>query len=140
MRILRKTDLYELLEFPVHGDHDGSLVALEKGADFPFEIKRVYYVWGTAANVVRGHHAHKELEQVIVVTSGRCDFTLDNGRERQTVHLERPNEGLYIRGNIWRTFSNFSPDCVVMVLASLHYDESDYIRDYDEFLKAVGGK
>jgi len=137
MKTLQKTDLYELLEFPIHGDHTGSLVALEKGNGFPFEIQRVYYVWGTAANVTRGHHAHKELQQVIVVTSGSCDFTLDNGREKQTVHLDKPNVGLYIKGNIWRTFTNFSSDCVVMVLASLRYDEADYIRNYDAFLKEV---
>ena len=138
MKIVKRTELYELLEFPTHGDHNGSLVALEKGDDFPFEIQRVYYVWGTATQVTRGHHAHKALEQVIVVTSGSCDFTLDNGKEKQTVHLDKPNVGLYIKGNIWRTFTNFSHDCVVMVLASLHYDESDYIRNYEDFLKVVG--
>ena len=137
MNVIRKTDTYELLEFPVHGDYQGALVALEKGADFPFEIKRVYYVWGTQSNIVRGHHAHKELEQVIVVTSGSCDFILDNGIAKDTIHLDKPNVGLYIKGNIWRTFTNFSPDCVVMVLASMHYDESDYIRDYNTFLKEV---
>lgn len=137
MRVIAQTELYQLLEFSVHGDHAGSLVALEKGDDFPFEIKRVYYVWGTAHDAVRGHHAHKALEQVIVVTSGSCDFILDNGREKQTVHLDSPTRGLYIKGNIWRTFTNFSPDCVVMVLASVHYDASDYIRSYDEFLKVV---
>lgn len=139
MKTLAKTETYELLEFPVHGDHSGCLVALEKGNDFPFEIKRVYYVWGSAASVVRGHHAHKELEQVIVVTSGSCDFTLDNGRVKETVHLDSPNRGLYIKGNIWRTFTNFSPDCVVMVLASMHYDATDYIRKYEEFLSKARG-
>lgn len=138
MKILQHTELFDLLEFPVHGNHEGSLVALEKGDDFPFEIRRVYYVWGTAADVVRGHHSHKELEQVIVATSGSCDFTLDNGREHQTVKLDKPNVGLYVKGNIWRTFTNFSPDCVVMVLASMHYDEADYIRDYEQFLKLCG--
>jgi len=137
MKILRETGRYQLLEFPVHGNHQGSLVALEKGADFPFEIKRVYYVWGTDAQVVRGHHAHRALEQVIVATSGSCDFTLDDGCVKEVVHLSRPNEGLYVKGNIWRTFTNFSPDCVVMVLASMHYDEADYIRNYDEFMKDV---
>lgn len=140
MQILRKTELYELIRFPIHGDHTGSLVALEKGDDFPFEIQRVYYVWGTDANVVRGHHAHKELEQVIVVTSGSCDFTLDNGFAKETVHLDSPSVGLYIKGGIWRTFTNFSSDCVVMVLASLHYDEADYIRSYSEFMRGIGSK
>ena len=126
------------MSFPVHGDYSGSLVALEKSEDFPFEIKRVYYIWGTQKDVVRGHHAHKRLEQVIVCVSGSCDFILDNGTMRETVHLDSPNLGLYIKNNIWREFTNFSPDCVVMVLASEHYNEADYIRNYNEFLRSVG--
>ena len=128
---------YDLLNFPVHGDYDGSLVALEKGADFPFDIKRVYYIWGTSKNAIRGKHAHKKLEQVIVCTSGSCDFILDDGHERTTVHLDKPSQGLHIKSNIWREFTNFSPDCVVMVLASEHYDESDYIRNYQTFLQEI---
>ena len=125
------------MHFPVHGNHKGSLVALEKGVDFPFDIKRVYYIWGTQKDMVRGKHAHRKLEQVIVCTSGSCDFILDNGKERKTVHLDSPAEGLHIQSNIWREFTNFSPNCVVMVLASEHYDENDYIRDYDDFLNEV---
>lgn len=128
---------YSLIDFKVRGDHNGSLVALEKGEDFPFEIKRVYYIWGTAKDAVRGRHSHRNLEQVIICTSGSCDFILDNGRERTTIHLNKPYQGLYIKHNIWREFTNFSPDCVVMVLASEHYDESDYIRDYTVFLNEV---
>lgn len=128
----------ELISFPVHGDYSGSLVALEKGKDFPFEIKRVYYIWGTQKDVVRGHHAHKQLEQVVVCVSGSCDFILDNGTKRETVHLDSPTQGLYLQNNIWREFTNFSPDCVVMVLASEHYTEADYIRNYDEFLRSIG--
>ncbi len=128
---------YQLIKFPVHGDHTGSLVALEKGEDFPFDIRRVYYIWGTDKNAVRGKHAHRKLEQVIVCTSGSCDFILDDGHERETIHLDNPTEGLHIKNNIWREFTNFSPDCVVMVLASEHYDESDYIRNYDDFLESV---
>lgn len=127
----------ELLSFPIHGDYSGSLIALEKGTDFPFEIKRVYYIWGTAKDVVRGHHSHKKLEQVVVCTSGSCDFILDNGKCRRTYHLDSPVRGLYIKSNVWREFTNFSPGCVVMVLASEHYNEADYIRDYDEFLRSV---
>ena len=70
---------YQLLDFPVHGDHGGNLIALEKGKDFPFDIKRVYYIYGTKPNIVRGKHAHKNLEQVIVCVAGSCDFVLDNG-------------------------------------------------------------
>lgn len=129
--------MYKLLNFPIYGDHTGKLVALEKGDDFPFDIKRVYYIWGTEEKAVRGKHAHRKLEQVIICTSGSCDFILDNGKNRETIHLDNPAQGLYIKHNIWREFTNFSDDCVVMVLASDHYDESDYIRDYETFLEEV---
>lgn len=128
---------YDLIDFKIRGDARGSLVALEKGTEFPFDIKRVYYIWGTNKNVIRGRHAHRNLEQVIICTSGSCDFILDNGHERTTVHLDKPYQGLYIKSNIWREFTNFSPDCVVMVLASEHYDEADYIRDYQTFLSEI---
>lgn len=128
---------YDLINFKVRGDRTGNLVALEKGEDFPFDIKRVYYIWGTDKDAVRGKHAHRKLEQVIVCTSGSCDFILDDGHEKALVHLDKPSQGLHIKSNIWREFTNFSPDCVVMVLASEHYDESDYIRDYNQFLKEV---
>lgn len=126
-----------MLEFRVRGNYEGKLIALEKGEDFPFSIKRVYYIWDTAAQVVRGRHSHRRLEQVIICVRGSCDFTLDDGRERQVVHLDNPARGLYIKSSIWREFTNFSPDCMVLVLASEHYDESDYIRDYEQFLAEV---
>lgn len=129
--------MYQMLDFPIHGNYQGKLVALEKGADFPFDIKRVYYIWDTAADVVRGKHAHRRLEQVIICLSGSCDFILDDGTERVTVHLDNPAQGLHIKHNIWRELTNFSPDCVVMVLASEHYDEADYIRDYEQFKEEV---
>jgi dTDP-4-dehydrorhamnose 3,5-epimerase-like enzyme len=127
--------MYALLNFKVHGNHEGKLVALEKSDDFPFEIKRVYYIWDTAHDAVRGKHAHRKLEQVIICSAGSCDFILDNGKHRETVHLDSPAQGLYIKHNIWREFTNFSKDCVITVLASEHYDESDYIRDYNQFLE-----
>ena len=129
---------YQLLDFPIHGDHNGNLIALEKGKDFPFDIRRVYYIWGTKPNTIRGKHAHKNLEQVIVCVSGSCDFVLDNGQTKEMVHLDNPSEGLYIKHNIWREFTNFSKDCVLMVLASDYYSEEDYIRNYDEFKLGKG--
>ena len=129
--------IYELLNFPVYGDHDGCLVALEEGENFPFDIKRVYYVWGTRDDMVRGKHAHRRLEQVIVCVSGSCDFILDDGQDRAIIHLHTPTQGLYIKSNIWREFTHFSPDCVVVVLASECYDESDYIRSYEQFRSEV---
>jgi len=129
--------MYNLLNFKVHGDYSGNLIALEKGEEFPFDIKRVYYIWGTDKNAIRGKHAHRKLEQVVICTSGSCDFILDDGKERTTIHLDNPTQGLHIKGNIWREFTNFSPDCVVIVLASEHYDEDDYIRDHQEFLDVI---
>ena len=131
---------FSLLHFPIHGDYSGKLVALEKGDDFPFDIKRVYYIWGTQKDVVRGRHAHRNLEQVVVCTSGSCDFILDDGEHRTTIHLDNPAVGLHIKSNLWREFTNFSPDCVVMVLASEHYNEADYIRDYQQFIKEKNEK
>lgn len=130
---------YEVLDFLVRGDSTGSLVAIEGDKNIPFGIKRVYYIYGTEAGVVRGRHSHKILQQLIFCPIGSCDFILDNGTSRETIRLQRPNQGIYIKGNIWREFTNFSADCVVMVLASEHYDESDYIRDYQAFLNSVGG-
>ena len=124
--------MYELF-----GNYQGKLIALEKGDEFPFDIKRVYYIWGNEKNVIRGHHAHRKLEQVMVCVAGSCDFILDDGREKVKIHLNDPSQGLYIKHNIWRTFTNFSKDCVVMVLASEYYDEADYIRDYNLFLNEV---
>jgi len=128
---------YDVLNFQIRGNHDGSLVALENSKEIPFDVKRVYYIWGTKRDVVRGRHAHRKLEQVIICVAGTCDFILDNGTEKETIHLDDPSKGLLIRHNIWREFTNFSPDCVIMVLASEKYDESDYIRDYQTFLDNV---
>ncbi|OPZ78068.1 MAG: TDP-4-oxo-6-deoxy-alpha-D-glucose-3,4-oxoisomerase [Alphaproteobacteria bacterium ADurb.Bin438] len=126
---------YKLVDFRTFGDNRGNLVTIEAEQDIPFKVNRVYYIYGSEKEIVRGKHAHKELEQVIFCASGSCDFILDDGKERVTVHLDKPNQGLYIKNNIWREFTNFSEGCVVMVLASNHYDEADYIRNYDDFLK-----
>lgn len=129
--------MYKLENFKVHGDHAGNLVALEQGSDFDFDVKRVYYIWGTEKNAIRGRHAHHNLKQLIVCLSGQCDFTLDDGKKRETLHLCSPTQGLYIENFVWREFTEFSRDCIVMVLASEHYDAIDYIKDYGQFLDIV---
>ncbi|MCD8045508.1 MAG: FdtA/QdtA family cupin domain-containing protein [Clostridiales bacterium] len=121
--------------FQQHGDDRGQLVALEEGKDIPFAIKRVYYMYDTGEGVRRGFHAHKSLEQILICIHGSCRILLDNGRERETVFLDKPYEGLYISNDIWREMYDFSPDAVLMVLASDWYKESDYIRNYEEFLR-----
>lgn len=128
---------WKKINFDVKGDERGSLIALEACDNIPFEIKRVYYIYGTHSNVIRGKHAHKKLKQVIICMSGSCDFILDDGVNRETVHMNKPDQGIYIYDLIWREFTNFSNNCIVMVLASEHYNNADYIRDYNEFLKEV---
>ena len=123
--------------FQQHGDERGQLVALEEFKDIPFEIKRVYYMYDTGEGIHRGFHAHKKLKQILICIHGSCKVLLDNGEEKKIVSLEKPYEGLYIAHNMWREMYDFSPDAVLMVLASEYYDESDYIRDYDQFLNSV---
>lgn len=123
--------------FQPHGDERGQLVALEEFKDIPFTIKRVYYMYEKMEGVVRGHHAHKSLEQILICIHGSCKIRLDNGIEEKVVPLEKPYEGLYVANNMWREMFDFSSDAVLLVLASELYDETDYIRDYDEFIKFV---
>ncbi|MBS9784588.1 MAG: FdtA/QdtA family cupin domain-containing protein [Oceanivirga sp.] len=119
------------------GDERGKLVALEGLKNIPFEIKRVYYIYGTKLNVARGFHAHKNLQQVAIAVSGSCKMLLDDGVNKEWVTLDSPNKGILINSMVWHEMHNFSEDCVLLVLASEHYDESDYIRDYDEFILEV---
>ena len=123
--------------FQPHGDDRGQLISLEEYNDIPFRIKRVYFMYDTEEGVIRGNHAHKKLQQILVCIHGSCKIRLDNGKEKKVVVLEKPYEGLYVSNDMWREMYDFSPDAVLMVLASEIYDESDYIRDYDEFLEFV---
>ena len=129
--------LIKTINFQPLGDERGSLVALEGNKSVPFDIKRVYYIFGTKEGVSRGFHAHRNLKQIAVCATGSCCFVLDNGKQREEVVLDKSTIGLLIDDLTWREMYDFSPDCVLMVLANEHYDESDYIRDYQEFLKAV---
>ncbi|MFC2767496.1 sugar 3,4-ketoisomerase [Mitsuokella sp. oral taxon 131] len=123
--------------FQPHGDARGQLIALEELRDIPFRIRRVYYMYDTGEGVVRGKHAHKSLEQILVCIHGSCKVRLDNGQEQKIVPLEKPYEGLYVGSNMWREMFDFSPDAVLMVLASELYDEADYVRSYEDFLNMV---
>ena len=126
--------------FQPHGDDRGQLIALEEFKDIPFEIKRVYYIYDTVDGVRRGFHAHKELEQILICVHGSCKILLDNGTEKEIVLLDKPHEGLYISNDMWREMYDFSDGAVLLVLASKVYDESDYIRNYDDFLAFVNNK
>lgn len=126
------------IEMPIKGDERGSLIALEAFNQVPFEIKRVYYIFGTKESVSRGFHAHKALRQVAVCVSGRCRMILDDGISREEVWLDRPDKGLLIDKMIWREMHDFSDACVLLVLANEHYTEDDYIRNYSDFKKLFG--
>ncbi|MCU4622095.1 WxcM-like domain-containing protein [Acinetobacter radioresistens] len=128
--------LIKLIDLPSLGDQRGGLVAIESNQSIPFEIKRLYYIFNTT-NQSRGYHAHIDLKQVAVCVKGSCRFILDNGHAREEVTLNSPTQGLYIEALTWREMHDFSDDCVLLVLASEHYDENDYIRDYQDFLKEV---
>lgn len=123
--------------FPPHGDERGQLVAIEALKDLPFEFKRVYYIYDTNDGVRRGFHAHYDLEQILICVSGSCKIHLDNGFETEEVLLDKPYEGLYIANNMWREMYDFTEGAVLLVIASRPYEESDYIRDYNDFIKMV---
>lgn len=127
----------ELVDLKVIGDNRGSLIALEQGLNIPFAIKRVYYIYNTLSEVSRGFHAHRRLEQMAICVSGSCNIVVDDGATRQQVRLDSASKALIIRNMIWREMHEFSDDCVLLVLASENYDESDYIRNYDQFIKEV---
>ncbi|HEA3124823.1 MULTISPECIES: sugar 3,4-ketoisomerase [Aeromonas] len=127
----------KILPLQPHGDERGSLVALEEGKNIPFQVKRVYYMFNTKGGVRRGFHAHKTLKQVAIAVRGSCRFLLDDGQERIEVMLDNPAQGLVIESFMWREMYDFSEDCVLMVLADQLYDESDYIRDYSQFIEVA---
>ena len=132
--------LIKLIDFPSLGDERGSLVAIEGNKNIPFDIKRVYYIFDTQQGVARGFHAHKKLKQVAVCIAGKCRMLLDNGNTKENVWMDSATKGVLIEDMLWHEMHDFSDDCVLLVLASAHYDEDDYIRNYDEFIKIAKGK
>ncbi|HIF9375637.1 TPA: sugar 3,4-ketoisomerase [Photobacterium damselae] len=126
--------LIKLIEFNRLGDDRGALISLEQNKNVPFEIKRVYYIFDTKEGIARGFHAHKELQQIAICVKGSCRFLMDDGHKRAEVILDKPNQGILIDVMQWHEMHDFSHDCVLVVLASDYYDETDYIRNYDDFL------
>ncbi len=119
------------------GDERGALVVAESNINVPFSIERIYYIFNTKQDVPRGFHAHHGLKQVAVCLSGSCRMLLDDGQCKEHALLDSPVKGLVVDKLIWHEMYDFSEDCVLLVLADAHYDEADYIRDYDEFLGVV---
>ena len=115
----------QLYKFTPHGDDRGQLIAIEALKDIPFDVKRVYYIYDTKEGVRRGFHAHKSLQQILVCVHGSCKIHLDDGKKAEEIVLDSPEKGLYITSDMWREMYDFSPDAVLLVLASEHYNESD---------------
>jgi dTDP-4-dehydrorhamnose 3,5-epimerase-like enzyme len=127
-----------LLEFPQRGDARGHMVVVEGGVDVPFEIKRAFYIYGSDAGVVRGQHANRRTEFVLINVAGKSKVKVLDGRGNEAVFcLNRPHTGIYLPKMVWKDMYDFSPDSVLLVLASEHYDPEEYIRDYGEFEKEI---
>lgn len=135
---MKLEEQYKILKFDEFGDERGSLVVAEgSGKDIPFEIKRVFYMYGSDPTVVRGQHANRKTEFVLINVSGTSKVKVDNGVEQAVIELNRPRMGLYLKTMLWKDMYDFSPDSVLLVLASEHYDGEEYIRNYEEYLKEM---
>lgn len=128
---------HHLVDLPRFVDDRGSLAVIESGREIGFLARRVYFMFGAAAGSARGAHAHRKLEQLIVAMHGSFEITVDDGRGRLRYRLDLPTRGLYLGPMVWREMANFSADSSCLVLASACYDEADYIRDYDSFIREL---
>lgn len=125
----------KMIDFQTHGDDRGSLVVAEYNKELPFVVRRIYYIYGVSDGKRRGYHSHRKLQQIYIAIHGSVKVDLDDGVTKQMVELSSADKGLFIGHNIWREIYDFSPDAVLLVLASDEFSESDYIRSYDEFVK-----
>lgn len=131
-------DKYKILEFPDLGDERGNLVVVEGNDSIPFDIARVFYIYGSDDTVVRGQHANRKSEFVLINVSGTSKVRVTDGTEECIIELNKPRMGLYLSTMLWKDMYEFSADSVLLVLANTHYDGSEYIRDYDAYLQEMG--
>lgn len=125
----------EIIDLKKFGDDRGTLIPIEKGSNSPFEVKRVFYVYGTKPSKPRGAHANKNSEFLLIALNGSCKVKADNGKEQKIFELNSSDKALYLEKMTWKEMFDFSKDCVLLVLSSEHYDANEYIKDYDEFIK-----
>lgn len=129
----------QMLEFPQHGDERGHLVVVEGISDIPFEIKRIFYIYGSDPSVVRGQHANRKSEFVLINVAGKSKVKVKDGEGNEAIFcLNRPHTGIYLPTMVWKDMYDFSEDSVLLCLASEHYDNTEYIRDYGEFCNEIG--
>ena len=131
-------ELYRMMTFKDLGDERGKLVVIEGELDIPFKIERCFYIYGSDCEMVRGNHANRESEFVLINVAGQSKVKVTDGVQSAYVDLDLPRKGIYIPRMIWKEMYDFSEDSVLLVLASTHFDENEYIRDYDEYLKIMG--
>ena len=131
-------EMYKIIEFDELGDERGNLVVAEGESDLvPFLINRIFYIYGSDSQVVRGQHANKKTKFILINVSGTSKVKLDNGKETRIIELNKPKMGLFIDTMLWKDMYDFSPDSVLLVLASEHYDSEEYIRDYDKYIEML---
>ena len=136
--MLKHTEV-QMLEFQQEGDERGHLVIVEGMKDVPFDIKRIFYIYGSDSTVVRGQHANKKTEFVLINVSGQCKVRTEDGKGNEKIFLlDRPHIGIFIPQMVWKDMYDFSEDSIILCLASEHYDPEEYIRDHDAFIKYVG--
>ncbi|MBO5564289.1 MAG: FdtA/QdtA family cupin domain-containing protein [Lachnospiraceae bacterium] len=129
---------YRILELKEYGDEKGNLVVAEgEGLDIPFDIKRVFYIYGSDGDIVRGQHANRKTQFVLINVAGTSKVLVDDGRKKEIIELNKPRMGLFLDTMVWKEMYDFSPDSVLLVLCSEHFDETEYIRDYDAYLQEV---
>ncbi len=128
---------FKIVNFEIHGDENGWLVSIEENKNVDFDIKRIFYIFGTKKGIIRGKHALKKGKQLLISVSGSCKVLVDNGTEKQIITLDKPNKGLIIEGMVWREMYDFSEDCVLSVISDHYYNEDDYISSYEEFINLV---
>ena len=132
------TEQCKVLNFADLGDERGKLVVVEGAKDIPFKIERVFYIYGSDSEVIRGQHANRESEFVLINVGGTSKVRIDNGHSEAVIELNKPMMGLYIPTMVWKDMYDFSEDSILLVLASTHYDGNEYIRDYEEYKKEMG--
>ena len=129
---------YRILELKEYGDEKGNLVVAEgEGLDIPFDIKRVFYIYGSDGDIVRGQHANRKTQFVLINVAGTSKVLVDDGRKKEIIELNKPRMGLFLDTMVWKEMYDFSPDSVLLILCSEHFDETEYIRDYDAYLQEV---
>lgn len=138
---MKLSEQIKIINFKDLGDERGNLVVIEgEGMDIPFDIKRVFYIYGSDSTVVRGQHANRQTEFLLVNVGGSSKVRVDNGKEQTIIELNRPGMGLYLPPMLWKDMYDFSPDSILLVMASRHYDESEYIRDYSQYQEECKGE